>query len=136
MRPRRTSQLFGFLAFGLLAAFAAGLTLWLAAPVDPAPGLPTLPARRLPWLAWGMVAVALAAAVAGVLGYRAWAAAAELDAVARAMTGGEPRLAADLVTRYGCGGCHTVPGLPGADGLVAAPLVQLALPRIRRRRAA
>jgi cytochrome c2 len=46
-------------------------------------------------------------------------------AVARALTGGDPARAAELATRYGCSGCHTIPGLPGADGKVAPPLDDL-----------
>ena len=42
--------------------------------------------------------------------------------VARALTGGDPARAAVLITRYGCGGCHTVTGVPGAHGRVAPPL--------------
>jgi len=46
-------------------------------------------------------------------------------AVARALTGGDPARAAELATRYGCAGCHTIPGLPGAEGKVAGPLSDL-----------
>jgi cytochrome c1 len=42
--------------------------------------------------------------------------------LARAITGGEPDRAPELLIRYGCGGCHAIPGVPGADGRVAAPL--------------
>jgi cytochrome c len=49
----------------------------------------------------------------------------EADAVARALTGGNPANAAILATRYGCGGCHTIPGLPGAEGQVGPPLAGL-----------
>jgi mono/diheme cytochrome c family protein len=45
--------------------------------------------------------------------------------VAVALTGGDPRRAADLTVRYGCAGCHTIPGVPGAHGEVAAPLASL-----------
>ena len=44
------------------------------------------------------------------------------EALARAITGGEPDRAPALMIRYGCGGCHAIPGVPGADGRVAAPL--------------
>lgn len=43
-------------------------------------------------------------------------------AVAVALTGGDPSRGPMLMTRYGCGGCHTIPGVPGADGKVAGPL--------------
>ena len=46
-------------------------------------------------------------------------------AVAEALTGGDPTKAAALVTRYGCAGCHTIPGLPGATGKTAPPLTDL-----------
>jgi cytochrome c len=46
------------------------------------------------------------------------------EAIARAMTGGNPSRAPLLIRRYGCGGCHTISGVPGADGKVAAPLDQ------------
>jgi mono/diheme cytochrome c family protein len=49
-------------------------------------------------------------------------AASDNDALARALTGGDPARAGALVTRYGCGGCHTIRGIPGAEGRVAAPL--------------
>jgi mono/diheme cytochrome c family protein len=54
-----------------------------------------------------------------------WNEASERDAAARAMTGGEPARAATLMIRYGCAGCHTIPGVPGADGQVGGPLSEL-----------
>jgi cytochrome c2 len=47
------------------------------------------------------------------------------DAIATALTGGDPSQAPALIRRYGCGGCHTISALPGAYGKVAAPLDQL-----------
>ncbi|GAA1801106.1 hypothetical protein GCM10009682_23460 [Luedemannella flava] len=37
---------------------------------------------------------------------------------------GDPGRGAQLVTRYGCGSCHSVPGIRGADGLVGPPLTR------------
>jgi cytochrome c2 len=31
-----------------------------------------------------------------------------------------------LIAQYGCGGCHIVPGISGADGLVGPPLNKMA----------
>ena len=45
--------------------------------------------------------------------------------VAVALTGGDPTKAADLATRFGCAGCHIIPGLPGAHGQVGAQLADL-----------
>jgi cytochrome c len=54
-----------------------------------------------------------------------WSEASERDATARALTGGDRTQAATLMTRYGCAGCHTIPGVPGADGQVGGPLVDM-----------
>ncbi|HEX3004279.1 MAG TPA: c-type cytochrome [Angustibacter sp.] len=36
--------------------------------------------------------------------------------------GGDPKHGAELIASYGCGSCHTVDGVRGADGLVGPPL--------------
>jgi cytochrome c2 len=41
---------------------------------------------------------------------------------ARHMTGGDPALGPALMRTYGCAQCHTIPGVPGANGLVGPPL--------------
>jgi cytochrome c2 len=38
--------------------------------------------------------------------------------------GGNPQRGVDAIERYGCGSCHVIPGIDGADGLVGPPLVQ------------
>ena len=40
--------------------------------------------------------------------------------------GGNPRHGALLIRQYGCGECHIVPGISGAEGLVGPPLTKLA----------
>ncbi|MBI0539121.1 cytochrome C [Roseomonas sp. KE2513] len=69
----------------------------------------------------------LALVILGGLGLGGWTylQAQEREEVARALTGGDPGRAPELITRYGCGGCHTVPGVPGADGKVAGPLTDM-----------
>lgn len=47
------------------------------------------------------------------------------ESIARAMTGGDPARAPALIRRYGCAGCHTIPGIPGGDGKVGASLADL-----------
>ncbi len=47
------------------------------------------------------------------------------EAIAAAITGGDPSQGPALIRRYGCAGCHTISALHGADGKVAAPLDQL-----------
>jgi cytochrome c2 len=47
------------------------------------------------------------------------------DATARMSTGGDPERAPAIFRRYGCSGCHTIPGIEGADGQTGAPLAGL-----------
>jgi len=41
---------------------------------------------------------------------------------AHAVTGGDPDRGAAWVTKYGCGSCHTIPGIRGAQGRVGPAL--------------
>jgi cytochrome c1 len=38
---------------------------------------------------------------------------------------GDARAGAREIARIGCGGCHTIPGITGANGLVGPPLTQI-----------
>ncbi|HKU61121.1 MAG TPA: c-type cytochrome [Gemmatimonadales bacterium] len=40
----------------------------------------------------------------------------------RVVAGGDPQVGEHLIQRYGCGSCHVVPGVKGADGMVGPPL--------------
>jgi cytochrome c2 len=44
---------------------------------------------------------------------------------ARATVGGDPARGAQLIQRYGCGGCHRISGIPGAAGRSAPSLEHL-----------
>jgi cytochrome c1 len=72
---------------------------------------------RRRWLCAGGAVAALLA----VLLMTGYSATKELQ-VARALTGGEAGRALPLLRRYGCAGCHEIPGVPGADGRVGPPL--------------
>lgn len=37
-------------------------------------------------------------------------------------TGGDPARGAQLIGQFGCGACHIIPGIRGANGLVGPPL--------------
>lgn len=39
---------------------------------------------------------------------------------------GDPKLGKAAIRRYGCGACHTIPGIPGAQGIVGPPLIKIA----------
>jgi cytochrome c len=56
------------------------------------------------------------------LGTNAWRARYQRDQVARVLTNGDMSHAPPIMRRYGCGGCHTIPGIPGADGQVGGSL--------------
>lgn len=38
-------------------------------------------------------------------------------------TGGNPHRGARLIEQYGCGSCHTIPGIHNGNGLVGPPLM-------------
>lgn len=63
--------------------------------------------------------------VVAYFAYGAWSEQRENEAIARAITGGDPARADAPLNRYGCTGCHTIPGIAGADGEVAPPLAGL-----------
>ncbi|MBV9786332.1 MAG: hypothetical protein JO264_21230, partial [Acidisphaera sp.] len=110
----------------LLLGLGAGIGYLIAARPDrPAP-TPMQAAPHRTRRSWP-VAAALACALVLGAGFAGWQAmqSAREDGIARSLTGGDPGPAASLVTRYGCGGCHTIPGLQGADGQVAPPLAGL-----------
>jgi cytochrome c len=44
----------------------------------------------------------------------------------RQLTGGEPSRGAAAIGRYGCGGCHEIPGIRNARGTVGPPLTGIA----------
>jgi mono/diheme cytochrome c family protein len=70
-----------------------------------------------------LVAVLVASAAAGVAAYAYGVERArEKKDLAVALTRGNPALAASHMIYFGCGGCHTIPGVPGARGLVGPPL--------------
>jgi cytochrome c2 len=42
------------------------------------------------------------------------------------LAGGDPRRGEVAIRTYGCGSCHTIPGIRGANGLVGPPLTGIA----------
>lgn len=72
-------------------------------------------------IALGTASLLLAAVAAGLVRSER----RQNESIARAMTGGDPTRAPALIRRYGCAGCHTIPGIPGGDGQVGASLADL-----------
>lgn len=50
----------------------------------------------------------------------------DVERTAAAMTGGEPGRGRELVRKYGCQACHTIPGVSTTDGLIGPPLDRIA----------
>jgi cytochrome c2 len=74
-----------------------------------------------------LIAVAVTAAGAGAAyGAYAYNRQQDIKAEAAALTGGDPDRAPDLIVRYGCAGCHTIPGVQRASGRVGPSLQGLA----------
>lgn len=70
--------------------------------------------------------VALAfAAVAGWFAVQAWIWNSQRTQVARVLTMGDALRAPSIMRRYGCAGCHTIPGIAGADGQVGGSLADI-----------
>lgn len=70
---------------------------------------------RRPWRRWLCGALLAAASACGRPG-------GGTEREAAALTGGDPARGRDLLRSYGCQSCHTIRGVPGADGLVGPPL--------------
>jgi cytochrome c len=84
----------------------------------------TAPSVSQTWFAVALLTILLTAGGA----YGVWSA---LDIrrqtieSAKALTAGDPTNGASLLRRYGCSGCHTISGVPGADGKVGPSLEKL-----------
>jgi mono/diheme cytochrome c family protein len=88
----------------------------------PVPTFPSaLPPAKL-YPVGPLIALACVVAAGATVGCAAWRDAVQTRAVAIALTRGDPQRAPAHITRYGCGGCHAIPGIQGADGRVAGPL--------------
>jgi cytochrome c len=74
---------------------------------------------------WPLLGIAALLASSAGAATVAWNAQQQSQALAIAMVGGDPGRAPDIIRRYGCAGCHTIPGIPGGDGQVGGPLVDI-----------
>jgi cytochrome c2 len=77
---------------------------------------------------WALIGIAGAVILAGG-GLSVWGAdynqAREKRRWASELTGGNPELAEAHMLRYGCAGCHVIPGVRGPEGLVGPPLADV-----------
>jgi cytochrome c len=71
---------------------------------------------------WNVVGAILVLAALAVGAGSLWQMQHRSANIAVALTGGDIARAPDLIRRYGCAGCHIIPGIPGGDGRVGGPL--------------
>jgi cytochrome c2 len=74
---------------------------------------------------WPLIGTVFFAAISAIAAGTGWNAMRQSRNVAIAMAGGDPARAAHHIRRYGCAGCHTIPGIPGGDGQVGGPLADI-----------
>ena len=55
-----------------------------------------------------------------------WACSSGAASDARELTGGDPERGSEAIARYGCGGCHEIPGVRNASATVGPPLAGIA----------
>ncbi len=72
--------------------------------------------RRVSAFAGVPIAATLLLLIAGCRGER-------YTAPVEVVPGGDPQAGAHFIEDFRCGACHTIPGIKGADGLVAPPLM-------------
>jgi cytochrome c2 len=95
-------------------------------PQEPKPALPSDMRRSGPTHLWRSAilgTLVLVAIMAGAIyaGYQ-MKHSRDMRTRAIALTAGDPDLGRDLARRYGCAGCHTIPGIPQAKGQVGPSL--------------
>src|SRR4051794_18937952 len=83
---------------------------------DPHPGRARLTDRRSTTMRRLQVARLILTGAAAVALAGAWGCDDETKRSAAAMTGGDPDRGGRLIQVYGCGSCHDIPGIHGADG--------------------
>lgn len=84
-----------------------------------------MPSPRNSKIALGLAGALIVVVVGGVLGERTYEQ-HDLADRAEALTGGRVARGKALFAAYGCGGCHSVDGVPQAQGLVGPPLDTIA----------
>jgi cytochrome c2 len=86
---------------------------------------PVAPSRPLvPWRYLALFGIIVALGCAALVGWQVSEASQEAT-IGRSLTGGDPAHGPMLMIRYGCSGCHTIPGVPGANGQVGPALSDL-----------
>jgi putative membrane protein len=107
---------------GLIMWVPAGISYLVAALILVAAWLRESERRAVRW----RTSVAIGACAVSVISGCGIETGARRNAEAASLTGGDPARGAQLIRHYGCGACHTIPGVTGANGLVGPPLSGIA----------
>jgi cytochrome c2 len=81
-------------------------------------------ARQTKLMAGFAAALALVIGAGGAFGYSAMRS-QQRQALAASVSGGDPSKARGHIEQFGCGGCHSIAGIRGANGRVGPPLQQI-----------
>jgi cytochrome c oxidase assembly factor CtaG/cytochrome c2 len=130
VNPLEDQQLGGLLMwvpFGVVFV-VAGLAMFLAwmgeserrVRIAEGSSVPSPPIRRGSSGAWALAAALLATAAATSCSKQ------QDREDAERLTGGRVARAPNLIDHYGCGSCHSIPGVPGATGTVGPPMDHMA----------
>ena len=122
-RARLLGALGGTLALGVLS----GALGFRRSRPRPTPVARPLPPPRLHLRKRTIVIAILAIALVGaaVVAGHEFRRTQDKRQAAIALTGGDPDQGPNLMLRYGCAGCHTIPGVTGARGQVGPNLADL-----------
>jgi putative membrane protein len=114
LTPLEDQQLAGLIMWipGGMAYLIAALALLASWLKEPGQVRPRIPVHVLPMLLLAMVMTACSHEAGDALSPRQ----------AAQLVGGDAARGRVALRQYGCGACHTVPGVVGADGLVGPPL--------------
>ncbi len=127
LAPMALTLLTGLAALGLgLGRRTRAVRPQMAARPEPPPRYPADLRKPGPTRLWrsAILATLVLVLLAGGGLYAAYQAklAGEMRTRAVSLTAGNPDRGRELTHRYGCAGCHTIPGVPGSRGMVGPTL--------------
>jgi cytochrome c len=74
---------------------------------------------------WQLLCTAVLTVALATVSLVTWKSKDQSHKLVVAMAGGESSRAPNIIRRYGCAGCHTIPDIPGGDGKVGGSLADI-----------